>query len=789
MLQHHIKLTLRGFRRFKTSFAINLIGLSSGLACALLIYLWVSDEYAMDNFHKDGDRLFQVLQNINIIDKVETIEMTPALLAETLNEELPILDKTVSVLPPGSYGSDGIVEYNGKKLKTLDQYASSEFFEVFSFPLVSGSPSQVLLAKESVVLSEAFAEKLFGKGINPIGESITWEKGGDPSTHIVTGIFEKLPNNTSRPFDVVFTMESFLDSHPHLRDWQNSDPSTFIVLSENASITGVQEQVNRIITAKWEGYRHSFLVQRYADRYLYGKYENGEAVPGRMQYVRLFSIVAGLVLLIACINFMNLSTARASRRLKEIGVKKSMGASRRSLAFQFYVETFVLTTISTIVAMAIVILLLPVFNEITGKSLELILTIELLQFLAGIIVITSILAGSYPAIYLSGFEAISILKGKLSSSIGDGWARKGLVMVQYGVSVILITSVLVVSSQIQFVLDKNLGFQKEQVIYFNADGRVGKNTSTFLSELQKIPGVVSTAEFGHDLLGGMGKTTGLYWEGKDPEARIRFGNLEVGPNLIETFGIEMAEGRTFDEKFGDEYSKIILNEQAIEVMGLEDPIGKTIGLWGQERQIIGVAKDFHFESLFEPIKPCFFQLGSDLGSIVVRIAPSNEFQTIERIEKLYDEFNPGLAFNFNFFDKEYENLYKSEQQVADLSTSFATIAIIVSCLGLFGLVAFTAEQKRKEIGIRKVLGASAKRIILLLSSDFMKLIMSAIIIALPIGYFIMKNWLDSFIYRIDLNFSFFVASGLMAILIAIMTMSIQTLKAANANPVDSLKDE
>ena len=278
--------------------------------------------------------------------------------------------------------------------------------------------------------------------------------------------------------------------------------------------------------------------------------------------------------------------ASKKKSMKEIGVKKSMGASRRSLAFQFYVETFVLTTISTIVAMAIVILLLPVFNEITGKSLELILTIELLQFLAGIIVITSILAGSYPAIYLSGFEAISILKGKLSSSIGDGWARKGLVMVQYGVSVILITSVLVVSSQIQFVLDKNLGFQKEQVIYFNADGRVGKNTSTFLSELQKIPGVVSTAEFGHDLLGGMGKTTGLYWEGKDPEARIRFGNLEVGPNLIETFGIEMAEGRTFDEKFGDEYSKIILNEQAIEVMGLEDPIGKTIGLWGQERQII-----------------------------------------------------------------------------------------------------------------------------------------------------------------------------------------------------------
>ena len=789
MLQHHIKLTLRGFRRFKTSFAINLIGLSSGLACALLIYLWVSDEYAVDNFHEKGDQLFQVLQNINIIDKVETIEMTPALLAETLREEIPNLERTVSYLPPGSYGTDGIIDYNGKQLKTLEQYASPEFFEVFTFPLISGSPSQVLSAKESVVLSEEFAQKLFGQGINPIGESITWEAGGEPSTHIVTGIFEALPANVSRPFDVVFTMESFLDKYPHIRKWQNSDPSTFIVLSENAERVEVETQINRVIPGKWEGYQHTFLVQKYADRYLYGNYENGEPIPGRMQYVRLFSIVAGLVLLIACINFMNLSTARASRRLKEIGVKKSMGASRRSLALQFYVETFVLTIISTLAAVVLVLVLLPIFNEITGKSLQLVFTQELVQFLIGIIAITAVLAGSYPAIYLSGFEAISILKGKLSSSIGDGWARKGLVIVQYGVSVVLITSVLVVSSQIKFVLDKNLGFQKEQVIYFNADGKVGKNTSTFLSELQKIPGVISAAEFGHDLLGGMGKTTGLNWEGKDPEARIRFGNLEVGPNLIETFGIEMVEGRTFEDKYGDDNSKIILNEEAIKVMGLEDPIGKTIELWRQDRQIIGVAKNFHFESLFEPIKPCFFQLGTDLGSMVVRIAPTEEFQTIERIEKLYSEFNPGLAFNFTFFDKEYEKLYKSEQQVADLSTSFATIAIIVSCLGLFGLVAFTAEQKRKEIGIRKVLGASARRIIMLLSSDFMKLIMTAIIIALPIGYFIMKNWLDSFVYRIDLSLSFFAFSGLAAILIAMMTMSIQTMKAANANPVDSLKDE
>jgi len=466
-----------------------------------------------------------------------------------------------------------------------------------------------------------------------------------------------------------------------------------------------------------------------------------------------------------------------------------MGASRRGLGFQFYVETFVLTTISTITAVVLVLILLPFFNEITGKRLELLLTWELLQFLIAIITITAILAGSYPAVYLSRFEAISILKGKLSSSIRDGWARRGLVIVQYGVSVMLITSVLVVSSQIKFVLNKNLGFQKEQVIYFNADGKVGKNTDTFLAELQQIPGITSAAEFGHDLLGGMGRTTGLNWEGKDPETSIRFGNLEVGPNLIETFGIEMVQGRTFDEKYGDERSKIILNEEAIAVMGLENPIGQTIKLWGQDRQIIGVARNFHFESLFEPIKPCFFQLGTDLGTIVIRIDPTEESQTIEKVQNLYDEFNPGLAFNFNFFDKEYEQLYKSEQQVADLSTAFATIAVIISCLGLFGLVAFTAEQKRKEIGIRKVLGASVRKIIMLLSSDFMKLILIAIIFALPLGYFIMKNWLDSFVYRIDLDISFFITSGLLAILIAIVTMSIQTMKAANANPVDSLKDE
>ncbi|MEM7297780.1 MAG: FtsX-like permease family protein [Bacteroidota bacterium] len=791
MLKHHFKLALRGFKRFKTSFAINLIGLSSGLACTLLIYLWVHDEWNMNKFHENDDRLYQVLQNINVINKIETIESTPARLGTALLTEFPSVENMASVLPAGSYSTEGILEYDEKKLKTRGHYSSAGYFEVFSFPLKMGKASEVLTQKNSVVISEDFSNKWFGEGVDPRGEELIWENGGRINTSVVvTGVFESLPSNTTDRFDVVFSLELFLDNYPHIRDWGNSDPSTFIVLSEDASPEQLNNQLKNYVASKDEGYRHTHMLQRYSDRYLYGKYQDGQPIAGRMQYVRLFSGIAILVLFIACINFMNLSTARASRRLKEIGVKKSFGVRRRSLIFQFFTETFLLSLISILVAGAIAWMVLPAFNNLTAKQLILSLDQDLLLFSLATLSITTLLAGSYPALYLSSFQPIAILKGKLTGTIGDLWARKGLVILQYCASAILITSVWIISSQVHYVQNKNLGFNKEQVIYFEADGKLDYESSEiFVDEVKKLPGVINAAGFSHDLLGDVGKTTGVSWDGKDPESKIRFGNLEVGFGLIETFGMEMAQGRAYSREFGDDDSKIILNEKAIEVMGMEDPIGKTFTLWRKSREIIGVVKNFHFESLHEEIKPCFFQVFEGHGTIVIRISPGNEMQTIERIEDLYHAYNPALTFNFTFFDQEYDALYKSEQQVASLSTYFAGIAIIISCLGLFGLVAFTAEKKQKEIGIRKVLGASVLNLVFLLSNDFARIIFLAIMIALPVSYWLMKLWLDSFVYRIELHFWFFVGSGLLALIIAIITMSAQTMKAALANPINSLKDE
>ena len=397
MLKHHIKLSFRSFKRFKTSFAINLIGLSSGLACTLLIYLWVSDEWNMDKFHAHEDYLYQVKQNINIIDKIETIDPTPAYLGQALLEEFASVERMTSVVPIGSYGSDGVIERGEKQFKALEQYATSDYFEVFSFPLKIGDKSIVLESKENIVISQSLSDNLFGEGVDPRGESINWLSEGETYTYLVSGVFEPLPGNTSEYFDVVFHLETFLDRYPHIRDWGNSDPSTYIVLSEDASPADFHAQIKDFLLTKKEDYPHTLLLQKYSDTYLYGKYQNGLPLPGRMQYVRLFAFIAGLVLIIACINFMNLSTARASRRLKEIGVKKAMGVSRNALVVQFFTETFLLTFISIVLAFLLVSGVLTPFNHLVGKELVLDLNYELLTFSFAILIGTTILSGSYPA--------------------------------------------------------------------------------------------------------------------------------------------------------------------------------------------------------------------------------------------------------------------------------------------------------------------------------------------------------------------------------------------------------
>ena len=798
MIRHNFLIAFRNFKRFKNAFFINLIGLSTGLTCVFLIYLWINDELKFDKFHTNDARLFQVMYNLPRADGLVTVESTPGLLAAALAEEFPEVEEAAAVARPMT-GEDkkGIVSLGESKFKANERYVSKNYFNVFSYRLIEGNKDQALSDKYAVLLSEELALKLFKTTENIIGKSIAWERGRLSGQYTVSGVFEKPPAYSTAQFDLLFSYELFFSAYKRLRHWGNSDPSAYVVLKKGTDLAQFNDKIKNFIKAKYQAlngdknlkYIGTLFLQKYSDKYLMGRYDNGKVAGGRIAYVRLFSIIAFFLLLIACINFMNLATAKATGRLKEVGVKKVIGASRKTLLSQYLGESMLIVFFSLLVALVLVSLLLPQFNLITGKQLSFNPDTRLILGVIIIVLFTGLVSGSYPALYLSSFKPVAILKGKINTSIGELWARKGLVVFQFMVSVMLIVSVLVVYKQIEFVNAKNLGYNKDNIISFAKEGELEEGLETFLSGVKKMPGVVAASSFGHDLTGDHGGVSGLEWEGKKPDEQIRFGNLEVDFGLMELFGFEMKAGRTFSREFGSEESTIIFNEAAIEAMGLEDPIGKTVKFWGKERQIIGVAKNFHFESLYEQVAPCFFQCYPNLGNILIKIKAGMEKETIERIQQFYQEYNHGLPFEYKFLDEDYQALYASEKRVATLSQYFAGIAILISCLGLFGLATFTAERRLKEIDIRKILGSSVWGVIYLLSSDFAKMVITAIIVALPLSYIIARNWLNSFAYRIDLEWWFFVGAGLAAMIIALLTVGMQTFKAANINPVQCLRNE
>jgi len=530
------------------------------------------------------------------------------------------------------------------------------------------------------------------------------------------------------------------------------------------------------------------VMSPYSGLYLHGNYENGVQSGGRIEYVRLFSVIALFILVIACINFMNLSTAKAAARIKEVGVKKALGAGRKRLAIRYISESMLMTFLSLIAAVAIVGLVLPQFNLITGKQLELRPDARLVVSLLSITLFTGLIAGSYPALYLSGFNPVAVLKGKLNSSVGEVWIRKGLVTFQFTLSIILIVSVLVVYKQIEFVQRQNLGYNKDNVIYFDVEGRVKENPETFLSEIKKIPGIQSAASSTHDMIGHAWSTS-IGWEGKEPDENVQTQIMAVNPDFLETLGMEMKTGRFFSRDFPTDSGKIIFNEAAIEAMRLKDPIGKK----AQDSEIIGIVKNFHFESFHVDVQPQLFILHrgkfAPANYIMARIAAGREAETLERLDTFYKSYNPGFPLEYTFIDEDYQRQYISEQRVSTLSRYFAGLTIVISCLGLFGLAAFTAERRLKEIGIRKILGSTDFGIVRLLSGDFTKIVLLAIATALPVSYFIARKWLDEFAYRIDLEWWFFVGSGVLALLIAWFTVGLQTVRAARVNPAQCIKDE
>ena len=795
MFRHNLLITYRSFLRNKSSFLINLTGLSTGLACALLIYLWVGDELSVDKFHEKDSQLYQVMHNRQHPNDILTLDHTPSPLAKALVEEMPEVEYAASVNTFFDwFTGPGVISYEDNHIKAKGIFASKDYFDVFSYKLIQGNKDLVLADKKGIVVSEGLAKKLFNTTENIIGKTLEWDHRMQlEGPFYISGIVENPPSSSTSQFDVIFNYEMLLEGDRYADQWNGSYAETYLILKNNINIDQFNEKITDFLRSKHPtNDKSSLFIQQYSKKYLYGQYDNGVQVGGRIAYVKLFSIVALFVLVIACINFMNLSTAQASRKMKEIGVKKAVGANGKALVMQFLGESILMAFISLIAAILLVILLLPQFNEITGKYLYLNIGISDILIVVGIVLFTGLVSGSYPAFYLSGFNPVTVLKGaKLKASSGEQWVRKGLVILQFSISIVFIVGFLVVNKQIEFIQTKNLGYNRDHIISFAREGRYDKDPEVFLSALKNIPGVVNVSSMPGSILDGSNQQGGYSWRGQESDKDYIFKSPTIGYDVIETLGMEIVEGRSFSRDFNDDDSKIILNESAVKMMELEDPIGKIIKHGEEEQQIIGVVKDFQYGSIHHEVEPLIFRFRNARAgrNTMVKIKAGTERVTIEQIESLYKEFHPKYPFEFTFMDDDYQALYDSENRVAVLSKYFTVIAIIISCLGLFGLATFTAERRLKEIGIRKILGSTELGIVYLLSSDFTKMVLIAIMIALPVSYLLAKNWLEGFAYRIDLAWWFFVGAGLIALLIAWFTVGLQTIKAARINPVECLKDE
>lgn len=792
MLKHNLKIAIRGFKKYKSSFLINIVGLSAGMACVIFISLWVSDEMSVDKFHENEAQLYQVISNLKMNDEVITMDGSPILLAEAMTKEFPeVLSATC--INNDFATPEGVFSFGDNNQVARGFFAAPNFFEVFTFDLLVGNQNEVLKDKYNVVISESLARRLFKTEGNAIGKTLNWNykwtDGNGEETLVISGVFKKPPTNSTLQFEYIVHSDLLIDADRWAGDWSGHYAKSFLVLKPRTNINDFNKKIANYLNTKRDGkFKFTSFVQKFSDRYLKQPYENGVQVGGRITYIRLFIIIALFTLLIACINFMNLSTAQASRKMKEVGVKKTLGANRSSLIYQYLSEAIILVLLSLGVAMLLVVLFLPKFNLITGKNILLSLGTNQLLIITGIVIVTGLLAGSYPAFRLSAFKPVAVLKGKAPKSIWEFFIRKGLVVFQFTISIIFIIGILVINKQIDYMQTKNLGYQKEHVIQFEI-GSNNEKPEVLFSELKNIPSVISLGFMNGDFLDGKDNNSGWSWPGKNSEDHVVFQSPRMGYGAIETLGMELVAGRTFSKEFNDDYDKIILNESALELMGLENPIGTLLQKGESKQEIVGIVKDFQYGSLHKKVEPLIMRFRPYGNNVMVRIAPGTEKETLSKMEAIYMKFNPGYAFDYSFLDSDYNDLYAAESKVADLSDFFAALAVIISCLGLFGLAMFTAERRAKEIGIRKILGSSVFGIVKMLSSEFGKMVVFASLIAFPIGYWLCSSWLNNFGYAIELKWWFFGVAGLATLLFAMITVGWQCFRAATANPINALKTE
>ncbi len=784
MFRHNLILALRNFNKHRSQFLINTIGLTAGLSCVLMIYLWVADEYSVDRFHQQDEQLFQVMSNHSDASGVRTLKGVPGLLLEEIQTSVPAVSHAVAMTDVQQFSLSVDKSFS----KARGKFASADFFNVFSFPIIEGDRNLALVDKSGILISKSLAYRLFNS-VEVIGKTVSWHFYGMTNTVQVNAVFEDVPDNASESFDFLLSWDYYHDDLIDFKNWGNYYGRIVVAMNPDANTEASAAQIDAIFQEHQTGGKVELFMAKFSDRYLFGEYENGVQTGGQIEYVQLFSIIALFILLIACINFINLSTARAAYRMKEIGAKKAMGASRRSLALQYYTESILITIGALIVAFFLVKLSLPQFNLIADKSLTLTLDKPLLFATTALLFIVGILAGSYPALYLSGFTPVQILSGKFKKQVTELWVRKGLVVVQFSISILLIVAVLAVYQQMSFIRTKNLGYEKDNLVYFERSGELQENSEAFISELKNQPGILDAAVSGF-MVGGSNATGGVGWDGKTEADQVQFWEIPSGYGMIELMGMEMLEGRAFSPEFGADSFGIIVNEAAIAAMGMEDPVGKVIRHYTGEKTIIGVVKDFHLVSFHQTVEPMLFLFQpAQAPFIMARLKAGEEATGIAGLKALHQSFNPGYLFEPSFIDEAYEALYISEERVSVLSRYFAGLAILISCLGLLGLAAYTVERRVKEIGIRKVLGASEWKVVQLISGEFTVMVLIAILIALPLSYWASQSWLEGFAYQVSLPWWLYASSGFIALIIAWAVVGSQSLKAAMANPVTALRGE
>jgi putative ABC transport system permease protein len=792
MIRNYFKTAWRNLVRNKAFSAINIMGLALGLACSLLIMLWVQDERSVDGFHKNSKQLFQVYERNHADGKITAGYATQGLLADELKKVVPEIQYASSF----DYASgSGVCTFtaNDKSIKMPGFFAGSDFFNMFSYPLLQGQAATALHTPNAIAISRKMAELFFESASNAIGKTIRFENKEDLQ---VTAVFDNLPARSSMQFDFLRSWTAYVQANKWVHNWGNASPSTYVQLRPDADPVKTEAKVKDFIyryTTKDNRFIMELGFQPYAEKYLHGSFTNGYPDGGgRIEYVRLFSLVAIFILLIACINFMNLATARATQRAKEVGVRKVVGAGRSMLIGQFIGEALLITGIAVVVALLIAAWLLPVFNNLSGKQLVMpvaqpVFWISLLVLL----VVTGLVAGSYPALFLSSLKPVRVLKGSLRFSKSATFFRKGLVVAQFTLSIVLIVGMIVIYRQVDYVQSKNLGYDRENLVYIPLEGDLVNKYSLLKDQATKMPGILAMSKMRNSPTHIEHHTGSIDWENKDPNLVASFADAVVGYDFIKTMKLQLKEGRDFGREFGTDSLSFILNETAVQKIGYQNPVGRSI-TWGNRRgTIIGVLKDFHFNSMHEAIEPLIIRVDENWtwGTILVRIKAGETKQAITALEKICKSLNPTFPFTYSFSDQEYNRLYQSEQVVSKLSGYFAFLAIFISCLGLFGLAAFSAGQRTKEIGVRKVLGASVPNIIVLLSTSFLQPVVMAMLIAFPVAWYVMNGWLQDFAYQTKIEWWIFAMAGVVTIGIALLTVSFQSIKSALMNPVKSLKAE